>query len=235
MPNLSIIPASAVMDRDLTPTQLRVLCAIGIHTDKLGGNVWASVRTMAGEAGVAERTFQAACAALVERGYLRITDRPGRTNLYQVVLEPTLHGPPQQLVHPTPAIADAPKRPQGTTQHNEAREVTASLLEIYPERPEEVPFAAALKVVTAALKGGAESSQLWQAASRYHTHCQINRTEPQYVKSFLRFFGPDGFWKSYQVQTVHGRTRAEWVASGQDGTKWDRLLAGEPYEEVMAG
>lgn len=234
MPNLSIVPAAAVMDRDLTPTQLRVLCAIGIHTDKLGGNVWASVRTMAGEAGVAERTFQAACGVLVERGYLRVTDRPGRTNLYQVILEPALQGPPQQLVHPTPATAAAPKRPQLATPHNELRGMVDALLEVYPERPEPVVYVAALKAVDKTITAGATIAQLVRAAQRYATHCDLNHTEPKYIKSLVRFL-EDEAWKVYDVPTVHGRTRAEWVASGQDGSKWDRLLAGEPYDEVMAG
>ena len=247
MPNLSIIPATAVMDRDLTPTQLRVLCAVGIHTDKLGGNVWASVRTMATEAGVAERTFQAACHALVERGYLRITMRPGRTNLYQVVLDgptdppqvdapvlPDAPPPQQQLVHPTPAIAAAPKRPQLATPMNDLREMVDALIEVYPERPEPIVYVAAMKAVDKALTAGATIGQLSRAAQRYAAHCDLNHTEPKYVKSLVRFL-EDEVWKVYDVPMVHGRTRAEWVASGQDGTKWDRLLAGEPYEEVMAG
>lgn len=247
MPNLSIIPAAAVMDRDLTPTQLRVLCAVGIHTDKMGGNVWASVKTLATEAGVAERTFQSACQELMARGYLRITKRPGRTNLYQVVLEPPadppqVAAPPlpdapppqQQLVHPTPAIAAAPKRPQLATPMNDLREMVDALIDAYPERPEPIVYVAAMKAVDKTLSSGATIAQLVRAAQRYATHCDLNHTEPRYVKSLVRFL-EDEVWKVYDVAMVHGRTRADWVASGQDGTKWDRLLAGEPYEEVMAG
>lgn len=247
MPNLSIIPAAAVMDRALTPTQLRVLCAVGIHTDKLGGNVWASVKTLATEAGVVERTFQMAAQALVERGYLRITLRPGRTNLYQVVLDPPADPPqvaapphpdapppPQQLVHPTPALADAPKRPQLATPMNELQSAVDALLEVYPERPEPVVYVAALKAMDRSLTAGATPAQLLRAALRYAAHCELNGTDPKYVKSLVKFLD-DEAWKVYDVPTVFGRSRAEWVASGMDGTKFDRVLAGEPYEEVMAG
>ncbi len=108
MPALSIIPAAAVMDESLTPTQLRVLCAIGIHTDKLGGNVWTSVRTLAKEANVAERTVQAACAVLVERGYLKVVPRVGTTNLYEVQLDAGVHAPAGEGV---PAEPSTPARP----------------------------------------------------------------------------------------------------------------------------
>jgi DNA-binding MarR family transcriptional regulator len=211
MPNLSIIPAAAVMDRTLSPTQLRVLCAVGIHTNKLGGGVWTSVRTLAREAGVAERTVQTSCAALVEKGYLTITRRPGQTNLYDVVLQETTAG------------AAAPKRPKGTIPHNELVELVDALKEAYPKRPEEPPYPALLKVAGAALAEGATADQLYRAAKRYAAHCQLNATEPKYVRSLVRFLTEDG-WRAYDVATVHGRTREEWARSGQDVLEFDRLL-----------
>lgn len=226
MPNLSIIPAQAVMDRDLTHTQLRVLCAIGIHTNKLGGGVWTSLNTLADEAGVSRKTVQRSCEELVARGYLRITERPGTTNLYEVVLDP---GHPddsgvRSSGRPaTQVIAVTPKRPKLTTPHNELVGLVDALKAVYPKRPEEPPFPALLKAVDVVLKAGATPAQLTRAADRYATHCQLNHTEPQYVKSLVRFL-TDGVWQAYDVKTVHGRTREQWARSGQDVLEFDRLL-----------
>jgi DNA-binding transcriptional MocR family regulator len=87
MPHLAIIPAAAVADPNLTDTQVRVLCAIGTHTNRLGGNVWASISTLAKACSLSTRTVQRALPALLERGYLRHLERPGRTTLYEIVLE----------------------------------------------------------------------------------------------------------------------------------------------------
>jgi hypothetical protein len=231
MPNLSIIPAAAVMDETLTPTQLRVLCAIGIHTDKLGGNVWTSVRTLAKEANVAERTVQTACAVLVERGYLKVVPRVGQTNLYEVQLDAPLHRDAgegvQELVRGRGAAADAPKRPQRTTpKSNESSEAERAVLQAlwttYPKRPEPHSFPAALKALVPVLRAGVDGARIVRAVQRYATHCLLNKTEAQYVKSMPRFFADD-FWKAYDVVLVHGRTREEWARSGQDVSKFDAL------------
>ena len=232
MPSLSIIPARAVMDESLTPNQLRVLCAIGIHTDKLGGNVWTSVRTLAREANVSERTIQSACVVLVERGYLKVVRRPGSTNLYEVQLDapPTLASGEgvQELLREGGAIAAAPKRPQGTTPKNnvsaDEKAVLDALWSKYPKRPEPHSYPAALKALVPVLRTGVEGARIVRAVDRYATHCQLNHTEPQYVKSMPRFFA-DEFWRAYDVVLVHGRTREEWARSGQDVSKFDAMVA----------
>ncbi len=234
MPNLAIIPAQAVMDRDLSHTQLRVLCAIGIHTNKLGGGVWTSINTLADEAGVSRSTVKRACEELAERGYLRITERPGTTHLYEVVLDPKLD--PVHLGDPTPSssgrpggqvIAVTPKRPKRTTPSNaisaEELEVVDALWKTYPKRPEPPPFVPVRKAVVELLRSGVAPSRLLRAAERYAAHCSLNHTEPMYVKSLLRFL-TDGAWEVYDVKTVHGRTREEWARSGQDVLEFDRLL-----------
>jgi len=226
MPNLSIIPAQAVMDRDLTATHLRVLCAIGLHTNKLGGGVWTSLNTLADEAGVSRSTVKRACEELETRGYLRRTERPGTTHLYEVVLDPGHLGEPGVSSSgrtDTQVIAVTPKRPKLTTPHNELVELVDALKLTYPKRPEEPPYPALLKAVDAALAAGATPHQLERAADRYRVHCQLNGTEPQYVKSLVRFL-TDGVWQTYDVKTVYGRTREEWARSGQDVLEFDRLL-----------
>jgi DNA-binding MarR family transcriptional regulator len=87
MSNLCIIPAAAVADHDLSDTQVRVLCAIGTFTNRLGGNVWASVKTLAAGSNLSERTVQRCIPALIDKGYLRMETRTGRTNLYEIVLD----------------------------------------------------------------------------------------------------------------------------------------------------
>ena len=87
MPALSIIPAKAVGDTRLTDANLRVLCAIGIHSSKLGGQVWASIATLAEESGLEERSVQRAIKVLLELGYIRREERAGRTHLIDVLLD----------------------------------------------------------------------------------------------------------------------------------------------------
>lgn len=87
MPNLSIVPAAAVQDPALDHTHLRVLCAVGIHTDAAGAGAWVSVKTICKEAQVSESTVHRALTALQERGYIRVVSRTGKTNLYEVVLQ----------------------------------------------------------------------------------------------------------------------------------------------------
>lgn len=230
MPNLSIIPAAAVMDSELTPTQLRCLCAVGIHTDKLGGNVWTSVRTLAREANVSERTFQAACVVLVAKGYLAIRSRPGQTNLYEVVLQATPAAaaaplPPQELLHPTPAIAIAPKRPQRTTPPitRDEQIILDALWSAFPKRDTPHQYIPFRTEVLTLLRAGVAGRALLTAVERYAAHCSLNKTEPQYVKGIHRFFAED-YWRAYDVPMVYGRTREEWARSGQDVLEFDRLL-----------
>jgi len=230
MPNLSIIPAQAVMDRDLTATHLRVLCAIGIHTNKLGGGVWTSLNTLADEAGVSRSTVKRACEELETKGYLRVNLRGGRTSIYEVVLDP---------VHPdelgggssgrpdTQVKAMTPKRPKRTTPPNvfsaEEQEIVDALWKTYPKRPEPPPFIPVRNAALALLRSGVSGERLVRAAHRYATQCALNQVDPKYVKSLHRFL-TDGAWEVYDVKTVHGRTREEWARSGQDVLEFDRLL-----------
>jgi len=233
MPNLSIIPARAVGDPALDASHVRVLCAVGLHTDSTGGNVWTSVGTLARESGVSESTVHRALATLEEHGYLRIIPRVGRTNLYEVILQR-----PEGVSSVTPGGVTGdrggvswvtPKRPQRTTPKNDYTEQEAQVIDAvwknYPKRPEPHPFLAARKAIVAVLRGGVTGAALIRATQRYAQHCVLNKTEPQYVKSIPRFFADD-FWKVYDVAMGHGRTREEWARSGQDVLEFDRLLGG---------
>jgi hypothetical protein len=93
MPNLCIIPARALSDDRVTPTQLRVLLAVGTFTSRDGGGVWASNATIAEVAGLHVRHMRDALKALVSFGYVRKIARPGRTAIMAIVLDDPLEPP----------------------------------------------------------------------------------------------------------------------------------------------
>jgi DNA-binding transcriptional ArsR family regulator len=231
MPNLSIIPARAVGDPALDASAVRVLCAVGLHTDATGGNVWTSVNTLARESGVSESTVHRAISTLATHGYLRVVPRVGKTNLYEVVLqskEGVSSVTPGGVTGDTGGVSwVTPKRPQRTPPKNDYTaqegEVIDAVWQVYPKRPEPHPFLAARKAIVAVLRAGANPTAVVRATQRYAAHCSLNKTEPQYVKSIPRFFADD-CWRVYDVPMVHGRTREEWARSGQDVLEFDRLL-----------
>ena len=233
MPILSIIPAAAVSDDRLTDTQVRVLCAIGTFTNRLGGNVWASVSTLAKASNLSPRTVQRALPLLLKHGYLRKLERPGRTTLYEVVLEtgvtPLSQGG-DTAVTPPPS-AQSPKRLKErvsitNTAKVESLGVALELSEMwnsYPPRPEPYSWVAVRKAVVDTIESeGVTAQTLLSAVRRYAQHCQATSVESRYVKGMIGFFR-DGYWKAFAIATVHGRTREEWARSGQDVSEFDRL------------
>lgn len=230
MPLLSIIPAAAVADPELTDTQVRVLCAIGTFTNRLGGNVWASVQTMAKACNLSTRTVQRALPVLIARGYLRHTERAGKTTLYEVVLElpQTAQSPGGvQPVTPPPTQLCHPNEKKNDPLNDLAQQVTKMVWSVYPDRDTPHLFPVALRAIKQCLRDGADPAQLVQAAEQYARECFRKQTEPRFVRSLHRFYA-DGAWMTYEsVVTVHGRTREEWARSGQDVQEFDRL-AKEP-------
>ena len=233
MPTLCIIPAAAVADPDLTDTQVRVLAALGTFTNRLGGNVWASVDTLATSCNLHPRTVQRAMPVLIDRGYLRAVPRVGRTTLYEVVLQPpervvtqeSLGGdvgvtpPPTPLSHPIEK-----KNEKRNESHATARAVCKAIWEVYPKRETPHLFPPAVRAIQACLAGGAEPARLVNAVMAYAVDVTRKQTEPRYVKTIHKFFA-DGAWEHYtQVVLVHGRTREEWARSGQDVAEFDRLV-----------
>ncbi len=229
MSSLSILPAAAVADERLTDAQVRVLCAIGTYTNKLGGNVWASVQTLAKSSNLNPRTVQRALPVLLEHGYLRVQERPGRTNLYGIVLDRPLT--PESPGGDTGVVGgvtlESPKRYTVNDRTNEqrqlAQEVTKAVWRVYPQRDTPHLFPPALRAITELLKAGATPDRMVRAAEAYALECAKKRTEPRYVRTISRFFS-DGAWEQYGTEVrVHGRTREEWARSGQDVLEFDRL------------
>lgn len=232
MPHLSIIPANAVADQSLTDTQVRVLCAIGTFTNRLGGNVWASVATLAKACNLNPRTVQRALPVLLKAGYLRCVERPGRTNLYEVVLDRplTLESQGGDSAVTPPPTAQSPKRLEENDKPNEMRsfvlQVTKAVFSVFPKRDTPHLFPPALRAIAQCLKDGASPDRLVEAASLYAQEIQRKGTESKFVRSIARFYG-DGAWEHYAAEVrVHGRTRDEWARSGQDVAEFDRLAQG---------
>lgn len=239
MPSLSIIPASAVADEQLTDAQVRVLCAIGTYTNKLGGNVWASVRTLASSCNLNPRTVQRALPVLLTHGYLSVLERPGRTNLYGIVLDrhttPVSPGGDSSVTPPPTPVS--PKRLKERYNSTRLDKIVGDpdfmsamdrIWSVYPARPEPYPFVAFRKAVAEQAQTGVRLSELVHAAERYRSVVEREQTEPRYVRSPVRFYGEE-IWRQYVVRTVHGRTREEWARSGQDVLEFDRLAeGGEP-------
>ena len=238
MPHLSIIPASAVADSALTDAQVRVLCAIGVFTNKLGGNVWASVKTLAKACNLTERSVQRAIPVLMERGYVRCLPRPGTTNLVEICLQGvTLESPGGDTGVGGGVTLESPKRPRLNDKKNDmqeaqenqqinalARTVTADILARFPARPEPTPFPALMRVLLPILRAGASPVHLVQAAEEYAASVNKLGTASQFVRSPITLYG-QGWWESYQpVPKVYGRTREEWARSGQDVAEFDRLI-----------
>lgn len=249
MPLLSIIPAAAVADARLTDSQVRVLCAMGTFSNKLGGNVWASVSTLAKGANLSTRTIQRALPTLIDAGYLRVVERPGRTNLYEIVLDSkgvtpvsgvTLESGGGDTGVGGGVTLESPKRyTERITSTNTSRiapevvsEAAHTIWRVFPKRPEGYSFAAMRKVLTARVAEGVPVEELVLACQHYAAHCLKEQTDARYVKSPLRFLS-DESWKPF-VETqpvVFGRTRDEWARSGQDVAEFDRL-AGMPAAGV---
>jgi len=243
MPVLSIVPAAAVADSAVTDTQLRVLCAIGTFTNRLGGNVWASVGTLAKACNLSIRTVQRAVPALIEAGYLRRTERMGRTPVYEVVLEREAQGVSAESeggvtgVTPPPSQQSPKREEERYTKRSkksdmmalfEAEQFRLAMSDIwtyYPPRPEPHRYIPARQAVAEAVQAGAPLATLVNAAKQYAQHVLRNQTESRYVRGMASFFR-DGVWEQYAQITVHGRTREEWARSGQDVSEFDRLARG---------
>ncbi len=91
-PRYSIIPAAAVLDQGIERGDLRVLCFLGTHTDKLGWCFLSQV-TIAAELGCSRSTVQRSLARLNAAGYVqtRVSDpnssRPHACHAYRVIMD----------------------------------------------------------------------------------------------------------------------------------------------------
>lgn len=91
----SIIPARAVLDKNLTDLDIRVLAILGIHSDK-NGWCFKNQSKIAEELGVARQSVSRCCARLYAAGYLEARDiNEGKKvtglrsiNCYRVICDP---------------------------------------------------------------------------------------------------------------------------------------------------
>lgn len=221
MPYLSIIPAAAVADGRLSDTHIRVLCAIGTHTNKLGGNVWASVGTLAKESNLSERTVQRSVLALVECGYITRTERVGRTNLYEVSLQSL---PPVTAVAPPPSVQSPKRVKERYTLTDDDKDCLSYCWATFPKRDMPTPYPLWVVAFRDLRTAGVSCDDIAKAAQGYAAYVTKEGTDPKYVKTIHRFYA-DGSWESHCVKTVGGRTREEWARSGQDVEEFDKMAA----------
>jgi DNA-binding transcriptional ArsR family regulator len=221
MPYLSIIPAAAVADGRLSDTHIRVLCAIGTHTNKLGGNVWASVGTLAKESNLSERTVQRSVLALVECGYITRTERVGRTNLYEVSLQSL---PPVTAVAPPPSVQSPKRVKERYTLTDDDKDCLSFCWATFPKRDMPTPYPLWVVAFRDLRTAGVSCDDIAKAAQGYAAYVTKEGTDPKYVKTIHRFYA-DGSWESHCVKTVGGRTRDEWARSGQDVEEFDKMAA----------
>lgn len=97
-PRYSVIPSRAVYDTTLTPRALRVLCALGVHSDN-DGWCFPDQATIALELGLSRGRVSTAIVDLVKRGYIaceiRVQKGRGMRGLwYRVVLDQPGKPPP---------------------------------------------------------------------------------------------------------------------------------------------
>jgi len=221
MPYLSIIPAAAVADGRLSDTHIRVLCAIGTHTNKLGGNVWASVGTLAKESNLSERTVQRSVLALVECGYITRTERVGRTNLYEVSLQSL---PPVTAVAPPPSVQSPKRVKERYTLTDDDKACLSYCWATFPKRDMPTPYPLWAVAFRDLRTAGVSCDDIAKAAQGYAAYVTKEGTDPKYVKTIHRFYA-DGSWESHCVKLVGGRTRDEWARSGQDVEEFDKMAA----------
>lgn len=70
----AIVPACAVMDRRLSPRDLTVLCALGLHTDRQGW-CYPSLSSLGTILGVTRQAIQRSIRTLGQAGYLQVQSR----------------------------------------------------------------------------------------------------------------------------------------------------------------
>jgi hypothetical protein len=96
-PSYARVPPRALQDPTLTGTDIRVLCAIGLHVDKNGEGCWASSKTLALEAGVSRNKFFSAAKKLMAAGIITRESRNSKnggatSSAYAIVFDEESRG-----------------------------------------------------------------------------------------------------------------------------------------------
>lgn len=84
--------ALSLRDENITPTEKSTLLAICVYADKDDGDCWPSKKTLADDCCLSVRSVQRAIASLVEKGYLKQTNRKAqngrdKSNILYVSIE----------------------------------------------------------------------------------------------------------------------------------------------------
>jgi hypothetical protein len=98
-----MIPSRAVRDARLSPSDLRVLLAMGTHADWAGRNIWASSRTMMEEARVTRTSYFRSVKRLIALGYLTAAPRRAEDGRQLTTMYAILHDEPDEVRLPEPS------------------------------------------------------------------------------------------------------------------------------------
>ena len=251
MPNLCIIPFRALRDERIANADLRILLAIGAHTDRHGAGVWASAKTLSSEALLSRSQFFVSAARLEKFGYITRTERYSVTGTQLTSMLRVLLDEPKAATGESPDILDGEsldildgeslvatghkrpqqQRPQGQPPtkrkiSTDDQGVAQRLFKDYPARDGDNSYIAAQKAVQELLRQGVSESAMRLAMESYAAYLRrTGKIKSVYVKTMGRFFGADGSWKDYAIVRADGQTRAQWAQSGKDVLEFDRLTA----------
>lgn len=126
---------SAITDSDLKPVTRHVALTLSLHMNERGGSCWPSMPTLAAETGLAVDTVRTHMKALTQRGWLKRTDRPGQSSLWNATvpttaIEPSSPTPP--LRHPSSPAPLVPD-PTGARRESHPSGLTAPTPPVPPE------------------------------------------------------------------------------------------------------
>ena len=215
----AIVPASAVCDRRIGATDVRVLAAIAIHASR-DGRCWPAVPTIAGLAQISARHARSCIGRLVELGHLEKEERRGQSNVYRIprnpssgvnhssgVEEPTPEPqftPPRNPSSGDPGTPVPPNNTKNNTKNTLTDDVSSAHTEFetfwqsYPSRrPHPNPKAPALAKFEAAVKKGTPPEDIIRGAQNYATYIRRERIEPKYVAQAQTWLGQER-WTDYQ-------------------------------------
>lgn len=228
MSNLCIIPARAVRDRSLTDTDIRLLCAIGTHTDRWGANCFAGAKTLAEEAGIGRSTFFVAAGRLVDLGYVKKTRRfrkngSDTSSAYHIVLDQPL--PESSQVDSTTSEKSSPldpPRPDRLDPHNDVA-LTPSSSAVAPDfAPDYAELL--MRVSTAGGSTAAWSAEILATGDGMHGK---SRT-PVEIGQAIRDFNASG--ADISLRLFRGYLRGNGPANGKKAS-----IAEQGYANAMKG
>lgn len=96
---LALVRYCAAVAHELTPAQQATMWALMSFADNDSGECWPSMAKLAGRIGIHRGNAQIHVAALIERGVIGRTMRPGKATVYRFPVHPAFAAEPAEVVH----------------------------------------------------------------------------------------------------------------------------------------